>query len=149
MSELMNTYLSDVPVEKAVEISQLLESIIKSNPKTVRLARLDGVSGGSSILDIPTSALSLLNEALIIRQTHPAVRLVSLQNKKNDRLSTQAAADLLKVSRPYIVKCIDEGLIDCIKIGRYRNIEVKSFVAFAASNFKIDLQYLLENSNSL
>ncbi len=45
-------------------------------------------------------------------------------------VSTQEAADMVNVSRPHLVKLLEEGEIPFIKVGSHRRIEVKNIVAY-------------------
>ncbi len=49
-----------------------------------------------------------------------------------EMLSTQAAADLLNVSRQYLVRIVDAGELPAVKVGSHRRLRAADVVAFKA-----------------
>lgn len=78
---------------------------------------------------IPAPAVQLLTEILTQMSQGNAVAAIPVQAE----LTTQQAADLLNVSRPFLVRLIEEGTIPCRKVGTHRRIRFKDVVDYKRS----------------
>lgn len=79
-------------------------------------------------LGLPAGALSLLMQLLEHMARGEAVAVLPVAAE----LTAQQAADILGVSRPFLIKLIDEGQLACRKVGAHRRIEVNELLAFKA-----------------
>ena len=75
---------------------------------------------------VPASALRLFLHLLTEMAQGNGVTLVPTQME----LTTQQAADLLNVSRPYMAKLLDEGKIPGRTVGKYRRVRFDDLMAF-------------------
>jgi excisionase family DNA binding protein len=92
---------------------------------SVRIQLLDDGKPEETIA-VPTSALRLFLRVLIEMAQGNAVTLIPTHAE----LTTQQAADLLNVSRPYLVKLLDEGRIPCRTVGKYRRVRFDDLIAY-------------------
>ena len=77
-------------------------------------------------LDLPAPLFDLLARA--VRALREGKALVLLP--ETDSLTTQAAADFLGVSRPFLVDLLEKGAIPYHKVGTHRRVYLKDVVQY-------------------
>jgi excisionase family DNA binding protein len=97
--------------------SRVLAAHVHPQTKTQRLKVVEE-DGSEQEVVIPAAAFHLLVDILSQMAQGNAVSLIPIHAE----LTSQEAADLLNVSRPYFVKLLDSGEIPCRKVGRHRRV---------------------------
>lgn len=108
----------------ARESGQLLAPLAAETGE-VRL-RLEPAEGRSQRIDLPAAAVRLLVDILAQMAQGRAVTLIAVDAE----LSTQQAADLLNVSRPFLVKLLEDGQLPHRKVGTHRRVLFRDVLAF-------------------
>lgn len=70
----------------------------------------------------------------------------------NSQISTQQAADILNVSRPHVVKLLEEGMIPFKEVGSHRRILLEDLLVYAnqqKETRKEQLQFLAQQAQTL
>ena len=105
--------------------------------------RVQAVNEPEEVVVIPVSALRLLNDILTQMACGNAVTLIPVHAE----LRTQQAADLLNVSRPFLIGLIDDGKIPHHKVGTHRRIRFEDLMAYKQNIDRQRLQALEELAN--
>jgi excisionase family DNA binding protein len=106
----------------AQDASRRLGRFVKKN-KPLRLAV---ASRSQEVVAIPPAAARLLVKLLSDMGAGHAVALTPIKAE----LTTQQAADLMGVSRPFLVKEIEKGRLRCRKVGKHRRIRYSDLMAY-------------------
>ncbi|HEX6756038.1 MAG TPA: helix-turn-helix domain-containing protein [Mycobacteriales bacterium] len=116
------------PDPEAVEIADAAAARIQSY-----LTRHDsasvvvlGVAEDGEDLTLPRDALVLLARVLAYMANGQAVSVVPTHAE----LTTQQAADLLNVSRPYLIGLLEAGEIEFRKVGSHRRVRMQSLMDY-------------------
>ncbi len=101
-----------------------------------------------NFLCIPKKAFHLLVEILNNMAEGKSITLIP----SDTAISTQQAADMLNVSRPHIVKLLEDGIIPFRKVGSHRRIELKHLLQYEKmekENRKQKMDFLAEQAQEL
>jgi excisionase family DNA binding protein len=118
------TYVpTDDDAKLSKESSKILAAHINNTAYRLKFVEKDGTECDATI---PATAYRLLVDILIQMSQGNAVSIVPIHAE----LTTQEAADLLKVSRPFLIKLLEAGEMPFHKIGKHRRICFKDVIAY-------------------
>ncbi|WP_030008102.1 helix-turn-helix domain-containing protein [Picosynechococcus sp. NKBG042902] len=124
---------TQLAMESSHQLLMLLKNReLEAHPCNYRL-HIQISEGNEERIDIPSGAFRLLQEILVQMAGGNAVTLIPIHAE----LTTQEAADILNVSRPFLIKLIENQEMPYRKVGTHRRILFKDVMDYKQ---KIDSQ---------
>ena len=124
-SELLGNRLPDEDErDSANQLRQILAAQMSEGSDEVHLQMV--VDNKPTTVALHRSLSDLLLELLRVVGAGDAVTLVPV----HQQLTTQQAADILNVSRPYLIKLLEQGRIEHQKVGRHRRVLAHDVFAY-------------------
>ncbi|MCC6444365.1 MAG: helix-turn-helix domain-containing protein [Armatimonadetes bacterium] len=118
--------LPEQEAELARQSSDALQQFLHPDQAPLAL-RLEDLQSGQQIeARIPAVAVRVLADVLAKLAEGDPVTLIPLHSE----LSTQQAAELLGVSRPYFIKLLEQGQMPYRKVGEQRRVRYRDLLAY-------------------
>lgn len=126
-TDLMNTVLDEHEAELAKQAQRcVMTALDHSRAARIALVSDDTPTAQAPVLELPPKVLRLFADLLGQMARREPIALIPQKLE----LTTQDAANLLNVSRPFIVKEIEAGKLHYRKVGRHRRIEFKEVMRY-------------------
>jgi excisionase family DNA binding protein len=110
---------SELSPEDFLEVDRLLAEVLVSERHAI-------VGGSGERLELPEPVFDLLMDVLRSVRDGRAVVLLP----EDDSFTSQAAADYLGMSRPFLIGLLDKGAIPFHRVGTHRRILFKDLLAY-------------------
>lgn len=119
-----------VPDEVTTEEARTALRALSSLPGRAKSRRLElrteGTKSEPVSINVPREAFDLFLEILGQMSLGNAVIIVPVHAE----LTTQQAADLLNVSRPYLIQLLEDGKLPFRKVGTHRRVRAEDLIQF-------------------
>lgn len=112
-------------VALARESGRALSAYLETHAETQQIGIFDD-QGAAHPVRLPVSALRLLVDLLTKIGEGSAVSIIPIHAE----LTTQDAADVLNVSRPFLVQLLERGEIPFHKVGTHRRVRYQDVIAY-------------------
>ena len=124
-STIPKTLPSADDVALARESGRTLSTVLQTRAETQQIDFHD-TAGVVRSVQMPTAALRLLLDVLTEIGKGNAVSIIPIHAE----LTTQEAADVLNVSRPFLVQLLESGHMQFHKIGTHRRVRYQDVIAY-------------------
>lgn len=113
-------------VQLALESSRRLTRFLAAKPKKSLRLRVEAEDEPEESISIPLTAFRLLNNILTEMARGNAVTLIPVHAE----LTTQQAAQILNVSRPFLIEQLEKGIIPYRKVGTHRRVMFQDLMEY-------------------
>lgn len=123
------------------EISNKLRTVSTSSVKIK-------IQETGEFITIPKKAISMLISILSNMSEGKSISIIPTDSE----MSTQQAADLLNVSRPHLIKLLENNTIPFKKVGSHRRILLRDLVSYEKALLKVreeKLKFISEQAQEL
>jgi excisionase family DNA binding protein len=120
---IAQTIPSEAETVLAKETGRVLARLRKADPLSLRIND-DG--SPERTVKLPASAVRLLVRILEEMGRGNAVTVMPVRPE----LTTQEAADMLNISRPSLIQLLDEGKIECRRVGTHRRVRFEALMKY-------------------
>ncbi len=124
-TEQISSYEQQLANESIGVLSRVSESIVGYGGDSVKLVFQES----REIVSIPPKAFELFFELIQNMAKGKSVTILT----SDAEISTQQAADFLKVSRPYVVKLLENKVLPFKKVGRHRRVLLRDLIEYENS----------------
>lgn len=114
------------PENERESVAALMELLKHVEPKQSESTAYKLVSPSGDITELPESVFLLLERIIEVLARGDALTIVPVGKE----LTTQQAANILNVSRQYLVRVLDDGRIPYRKTGTHRRIRMEDLLAY-------------------
>lgn len=132
------------PPKNKEELNEIMELVKKiSNMDKFIMTKADGES-----IELPQVISQVLYEIITILSQGGSMTIIPMDKE----LTTQQAADILNVSRPYFVKLLENDIIPYHKTGTHRKILMKDLIEYKnqiSKKRKVKLSEMIDLSQGL
>lgn len=124
---------ASIPSRRDIELAGTAQRALDNTASPEALLHLQIATPGakSTSLDLPPVVTRLLRHILRETAAGNAVTLLPAETE----VTTQQAADLLNVSRPFLVGLVDKGALAARKVGKHRRLPLRDVLAYKAETF--------------
>ena len=116
----------NIIVDPPVGVSSKEHANIRALRQLVQEGSVKIVGAKGRRAELPSAVAGLLDEILKNMQAGKAVSIVP----EHQQLTTQRAANILGISRPFMVKLLEEGELTFHMVGSHRRVYLKDLLAY-------------------
>ncbi len=124
------------PTQQDVEMARSASSVLRAHAETLGLTEGSvgqlrvQVDADGDLIELPPMVTRLLQIVLEHMAAGHPISIMPLEAE----MTTQQAADMLGVSRPFFIKLLEQGAVQHRKVGRHRRIRVADLLAYRKQN---------------